>query len=113
MGFLKRLFGGGDEQSGGDKDGMYFYVRAPRSGEVIRVRLHRYNDLSLMDDNTNYFARKIIMGTKGFERIEASFTFDKNRNLTSCELDQGELVEQADYDAYQAQLATDEPAANE
>lgn len=106
VGFLKRLFGGG--QAGGDKDGLYFYFRADRSGEVIQVRLHRFNDLSLTDDGKGYFTRKLIVGPHSYERLEAEFMFDRNRNLQSCEVTGGEMVEQADYEAY---LSAQEAAA--
>ncbi len=100
VGFLKRLFGGG--QSGGDKDGLYFYFRADRSGEVVQVRLHRFNDLSLTDDGKGYYTRKVIVGPHSYERLEAEFMFDKNRNLQSCEVTGGEMVEQEHYEAYLA-----------
>jgi len=105
VGFLKRLFGG-DQQSGADKDGLYYYFRANRSGEVIRVRLHRFNDLSQMDSGDGYFARKVMVGTRSFNRVEAEFTFDRNRKLISCDVTDGEMVERADYDEYQAQQRT-------
>jgi hypothetical protein len=101
---LRRLFGGKGGRSG-DPDGMYFYVRAKATGEVIQVRLHRYNDLTLSDDEQNYFVRKLIVGHKSFDRLEADFTFDKNRRLISCEVDGGEQVDRAVYDAYLAQEA--------
>ncbi|HVO69136.1 MAG TPA: hypothetical protein VMT24_03765 [Aggregatilineaceae bacterium] len=104
MNQLKRLFGGKGGRSG-DPDGMYFYVRANPTGEVIQVRLHRYNDLTLSDDEQSYFVRKSIVGHKSFDRLEADFTFDKNRRLISCEVDGGELVDRAAYDAYLAQEA--------
>lgn len=108
MGFLKRLFGGG-QQSGSDKDGLYYYFRAERTGEVIQVRLHRFNDLSLQDDGKGYFARKVMVGSRSFDRMEAEFNFDSNRKLVSCEVTGGEMVEREDYDAYQAaQNATTE-----
>lgn len=109
MGFLKRLFGGGQRDDAGDPDGLYFYVRSNRTGEVIKVRLHRHNDLSLMDDNKTYFTRKVIVGTKSFDRIEAEFMFDANRNLLSAEISGGELVEREDYEAF---LATQEAESN-
>lgn len=102
MGFLKRLFGG-SQQSGSDKDGLYYYFRANRSGEVIQVRLHRFNDLSQSDGGDGYYARKVMVGAKSFNRIEAEFTFDRNRKLVSCDVTDGEMVERADYDAYLAQ----------
>lgn len=106
MGFLRRLFGGG-QRFGDDNDGMYFYVRAHRSDEVIQVRIHRFNDLSLLDDGNGYFTRKIIVGTKSFDRLEAEFLFDRNRKFVSCEVAGGELVERGDYDAYLAGQASE------
>jgi hypothetical protein len=100
MNILKRLLGG--STSGGDQEGMYFYVRADRTGEVIQVRLHRYNDLSLSDSG-GYFTRKLIVGQRSFDRIEAEFYFDKNRNFVSAEVTGGELVDRADYDEYLAE----------
>jgi len=101
---LRNLFGGKGGRSG-DPDGLYFYVRANGSREVIQVRLHRYNDLTLSDDEQNYFVRKVIVGHKSFERLEADFTFDKNRRFISCDVNGGELVDRAAYDAYLAQEA--------
>ncbi len=104
MDFLKRLFGGG--RSGeGDQDGLYFYVRSKQTGEVIRVRLHRYNDLSQSDDMQGYYAHKTIVGSKSFDRIEADFRFDKGRRLVDADLVGGELVEREDYEAYLAEQA--------
>jgi hypothetical protein len=99
---LRRLLGGTGGRSG-DPQGMYFYVRAKATGEVIQVRLHRYNDLTLSDDEQNYFVRKLIVGQKSYDRLEADFTFDKKRHLISCEVDGGELVDRAAYDAYLAE----------
>ncbi len=101
MNFLKRLLGGGRGAS--DPDGLYFYFRADQSDEVIRVRLHRYNDLSLSDDGNQYFAHKGIVGPETLARLEADFVFDKKRRLLSCDVQGGKMVTRADYDAYRAQ----------
>ncbi|MBN1562944.1 MAG: hypothetical protein JXA10_03850 [Anaerolineae bacterium] len=105
MDFLKKLLGGGGSASSGDKDGLYFYVKAHRTGEVIQVRLNRSNDLS-QSDSGGYFARKMIVGQRSFDRIEAEFFFDNQRRFTSAEVTGGELVDQSDYDAYLATKTT-------
>jgi hypothetical protein len=101
---LKKLFGGGERGSSaaGDRDGIYLYIRSKRTGEVIRLRLHRYNDLSATDSEGGYFARKTIVGQSSFDRIEAEFTFDRHRRLTHDEITGGELVDREAYDAYLA-----------
>ena len=101
MNILKKLLLGGGA-SGGDNDGVYFYIRAKRTGEVIQVRLNRFNDLSASDNESGYFTRKVIVGQRSFDRIEAEFYFDKNRSFVSAEVSGGELVDEADYEAYQA-----------
>lgn len=99
MNFLKRLFGGARPAA---DDGLYYYFRSRRSGEVVQVRLNPHADLSQLDDNEGFYVRKVIVGTKSFERMEAEFFFDRNRRLLSCDVTGGELVERADYDAYRA-----------
>jgi hypothetical protein len=103
MDFLKRLLGGGQSGPGRDKDGMYFYIRNEQTGETVQVRLHRYNDLSLADDGQNYRVRKVIVGEKSFHRLEAEFTFDKNRSLVGCDVEGGQLVDRKAYETYLAE----------
>jgi len=102
--FLKRLFGGGGG-SRGDKDGLYIYVRSDQTGEVIQVRIHRYNDLSLSEEGDGYHVRKVIVGEKSFDRIEAYLTFDSKRQLSGSQILGGEMVDEAAYEAYRAQRA--------
>jgi hypothetical protein len=102
MNFLKRWFGGSGGMSRGDKEGVYFYIRAKRTGEVIQVRLNRSNDLSLTDSGDSYYVRKLAVGQRSFDRIEAEFFFDRNRNFVSADVTGGELVERADYEQYLA-----------
>lgn len=101
MDFLKRLFGGGDR--GDDKDGVYIYVRSHQTGEVVRVRIHRYNDLSLNEEGEGYHVRKVIVGEKSFDRIEAHLNFDSKRQFTGGDVIGGELVDEAAYEAYRAE----------
>jgi hypothetical protein len=100
VGFLKKLFGGGSGSQ--DKDGLYFYIQSNKTGEVIQVRLHRFNDLSPTDDFSGYCVHKVVVGEKGFDRLEAEFYFDNKRSLTTCEVAGGTLVDRGAYDAYKA-----------
>jgi hypothetical protein len=106
MDFLKKLLGGGRAPSG-DKDGIYFYVKVDQTGEVIQVRLNKANDLS-MSDSGGYFARKVIVGQRSFDRIEAEFYFDGRRQFTSADITGGELVDKSDYEAYLASQESDD-----
>ena len=106
MGFWKTisgfLFGSRQPTS----KGLYFYVRLHKlpnrqspDDEIIELRLNSYNDLSLNDDG-NYFVRKVAVGPKSFRRAEIMLTFDKGRKLIDTEVNGGELVEQEYYLGY-------------
>ena len=90
---------------GGDPDGMYFYIQSDRTGEVIQVRLHRGNDLSYNDDFSGFYARKVLVGEKSFDRIEAEFSFDKGRRLINADIQGGVLADRATYESYLASRA--------
>ena len=97
MGFLKwlgSLFSGGSR----DKRGLYYYVRCDNCGEIIQVRLDRYNDLSLDFDTGGYFARKIVVGTRCYNRMEATFSFDGERNLKEKTVKGGTFVTREEYE---------------
>lgn len=97
MGFLKKLFGGGGQANDG---GIYFYIRSKRSGEVIQLRLD-LNQLTPDYDSGGYVARKTVVGQKSFERLEAEFSFDKNKRLKEKSVSGGEFVTREDWIAQQ------------
>ena len=102
MSFLRRLFGRGERA--GDDRGLYYYVRCDVSGEVIQVRLDKFNDLSIKEYKPmRYFARKLVVGARSFNRMEAEFTFDGDRRLIKKTVSGGEFVEYEDYLVYQAE----------
>lgn len=96
MDFLKKLFGGG---ATGDV-GIYFYVKPHGCDEVVRVRINRNNDLSLADDGKTYQVHKMVMGTTCFQRVELDLYFGSNRQLKNSEISGGDLVKEADYNAW-------------
>lgn len=99
---LARMLSGTPAGAAHGDIGMYYYVRVRRSGEVVRIRINPNNDLSLTDDESGYFVRKVAVGTRSFERVELEVTYDKNRNVTHIEVQGGTLVDQAAYEADQA-----------
>jgi hypothetical protein len=111
MEILKKLFGGGGGSSSGgsvagDRVGLYYYVRPNGCEEVVRVRVDRNNDLSLTDDSKGYWVRKGVRGVKCRQNVELELYYDSNRRLVNSELKGGELVDEAAYDAWMAQQAT-------
>ncbi len=101
MNFLKKLFGGDPARSA--DGGLYYYIRSRRSGEIVRVRLD-LNQLSPEYDGgrvTGYYARKVVVGQRSFERMEAEFGFDPNKRLIDKSVQGGEFVSHEDWVAQQ------------
>ncbi len=105
MDFFRRLFGGSGASGSSDKSGTYFYVRAKDCDEVVQVRIDMNNDLSLADDGTTYWVRKLAHGTNFRCRwpVELTLYFDSNRKFQSSDIKNGELVTREDYEAWVAQ----------
>jgi hypothetical protein len=69
------------------------------------VRLNRNNDLSVEygesgSKNDTYFAHKVIVGKVCYNRIEAHFTFNSNRQPVEKKIEGGSFVERDAYDTY-------------
>lgn len=101
----KSLFGSSALNSGKD-GGLYYYVRVhyvpgrtSSQDEIVEIRIHPHNELSLQDDG-NYFVRKTVVGNKNFRRAELTLTFNKRRQVINHEISGGELVTAEEYDAY-------------
>jgi hypothetical protein len=104
MNFLKNLFGsqGANREEGGGS-AMFFYVRPARCDDVVRVRVDLNNDLSLNDDSSGYWIRKVIASSNyKCGRAELTLYFDINRKLLKSEISGGELVNREAYDHWRA-----------
>ncbi len=97
------LFAGG--LSAPQDVGLYYYVKCDRCGEVIRVRINPMNDLSQTDEGQGYFVRKVIVGTRCYNRIEAEFSYGLNRKLANTTISGGKLVDTEAYNTYQRNTA--------
>lgn len=103
MNFLKKLFGG--DTSGVERDdrSMYLYVKPHRCDDVLRVRIDLHNDLSQRDDGDGYWVRKLASsGNYKCNQVELTLYFDGSRRLdtTRTEIQGGQVVERAAYDAW-------------
>lgn len=93
MGFFKKLFGGTSARP--EKRYFIFTVKCLRCGEIIEGRVDLDNDLSVeyAEDGESFHARKVLLGeNRCFQRIEAQFTFDSNRELTEKQVSGGEFA---------------------
>jgi len=106
MGFLKKLFGGGGD-SGGQDGGIYAYIKLNRSGEIVRLRLTVGYEISRDDDGV-LFTRKLVMGSRTFEKAEATLYFDDQYRVTGADISGGELSDEAEWLAQQEAKATED-----
>jgi hypothetical protein len=102
MGFLdsiKSIFSGSGGQAEADQ---WLYVRCRRCGEVIKTRLDLQNALEAQDEG-GFMMRKTLVGNQlCFQRIEVTLLFDDNRRLIEQEVQHGQLLSAAEYEAAQA-----------
>jgi hypothetical protein len=97
--FLKKLFGSSAENR--DGSGMYFYVKLHRCEDIIRVRVDMNNELSLNDDSSGYWVRKLVSGSNyKCAHAELNVYFDTNRNLQNSDVQGGQLVKREDYESW-------------
>lgn len=99
MGFLRRLFGGQPRPA---KDsGIYLYFRSKRAADAVtKIRIEPKYDLNA--ESNGYVWHKTIVDSRYFSKINAIVYFDSNHNLTTSDVDGGELISA---EAYEAALA--------
>jgi hypothetical protein len=101
MNFLRNLFGGGRATSTGADRGLYFYVRPKRCDQIVRVRIDPMNEVSESDEG-GYFVRKIVSAPRCPFQAELTIQFDNRRQMTGAQIENGDRVSEADYDAWAA-----------
>lgn len=102
MGFLKKLFGGGDSGSR-EKNALYVYARPQYCQKIVEVRINLLNDLSMTDDGKGYFVRKLATATRCPFPAEIYIYFDKNRRMTGSNVEKGELVSEEEFLQWKAE----------
>ena len=96
MGFLKKLFGGGDDKKEYvDKQGVYFYVQCNNCGKTVRIRADKQYDLS--NDGGGYTWHKTIVDNKCFRPMNTVVTLDSNYNVVSAEIDNGRYITEEEF----------------
>lgn len=110
MNFLKNLFGGGGgKQADIEGRSMYLYVKPNRCDDVVRVRVDLNNDLSLNDEGSGYWVRKMVSSSNyKCTQVELNVYFDMGRRLQETETQGGQLVTRDDYEQWVAAQQTPE-----
>jgi hypothetical protein len=97
MGFLKKIFGGGEKKSSEyvDTRGIYFYVRCDNCGTIVKMRADKEYDLSRQGDG--FVWHKTIVDSRCFRSIPTIVVLDGGYNVVSTEISGGEYVSEAAY----------------
>lgn len=105
MGFLKKLFGGGEQapKKYVDKTGIYFYAQCDNCGARVRVRADKQHDLQ--NTGNGYEWHKTIVDSHCFRRMQAVVKLDSNYQMVGHELTNGRFLTEAEYIAAEAQAA--------
>ncbi|MEO1287985.1 MAG: hypothetical protein AAFV93_09455, partial [Chloroflexota bacterium] len=89
-------FGGGTPSD----NGYYVYVKPKMCKEIVQVRINLGSDLSLTDDTSGYWIRKVASATRCPFQAEFTLYFDKGRKLTDRTIENGEFVTEEEYQAF-------------
>ncbi len=112
MGFLdtlKGIFsgGGGGGGSRSTSDGFFFYLRCP-SSHPIHVWVNRGHDLARDYDGAGGFTlTKHIVCPTCYKKSIAQLNFDDRYRETSREIENGQYIDEAEYDAAQPKGTAD------
>ena len=112
MGFLKKLFGGGEQSPKKyvDKNGLYFYVQCDNCGARVRVRADKQHDL--LSNENGYEWHKTIVDSRCFRRIQTVVQLDASYQIVSHEIAGGRFLSEAEYVAAEAAAAAKQAASS-
>jgi hypothetical protein len=103
MGFLRRLFGRGNQSS--DDRGLHLYIKCQRCGSPVHVRIDLHNDLSAeYGDNAaeGYHIVKEVMDDRCFRLMRAELHFDAQRREVSRAIEGGAFISSDEYETLRA-----------
>jgi hypothetical protein len=95
MGFLKRLFGGGEPR---DPDAIWLYVRCDHCGQKMKIRVDRRLDLRPDFERGGYRLYKSIMDGTCFSQMMARVHFDSGQRIVSQELEGGTFLSRKEFE---------------
>ncbi|MCP4422329.1 MAG: hypothetical protein GY805_37450 [Chloroflexi bacterium] len=105
MGFLKKLFGGGERAPAKyvDKTGIYFYVQCDKCGARVRVRADKQHDLQ--NTGNGFEWHKTIVDSRCFQQIQTVVQLNSSYQMVSHEITNGRFLSEAEYLAAEAEAA--------
>lgn len=98
MSILKRVMSIFAASASADPNVLWLYVRCPRCGTPLAVRVDTRNELSADYERGGYVLYKEMMDSKCFALMRAELHFDQRRNVTERRVDNGEFITRQDYE---------------
>ncbi|WP_461370507.1 hypothetical protein, partial [Candidatus Darwinibacter acetoxidans] len=83
--------------------GIWIYLQCDRCGEKIPVRLRTTSELQKREGPDaelgpgQYFVQKTVVGSKCYQRIEASVDFDAKYDVVDSQVVNGKLITYGEY----------------
>jgi hypothetical protein len=103
MNILRRLIGGGPRAGQGEENALYLYVRCGKCGAPVAVRVDTRNEISTDYETGGRYLRKEMMDSTCFQLMYAILRFDSAGNIVSQEIERGQLLTRAEYEAAKAE----------
>jgi len=104
MSFLKRLFSqkGKCSPIRGSKDVLWLYIKCNKCGKTLKLFVNKNTDLENQykeagEAGADYLLKKEAVDDKCFTRISIRIEFDKNRNIISREITNGEFISEEEF----------------
>ena len=104
MGFLKRVFSkkGKCSPVGESKDILWLHIKCNKCGKALKLFVNKNTDLEAQykepdEAGPDYILRKEAMDDKCLTRMFIRIEFDKNRNILSREITNGEFVSEEEF----------------
>ena len=103
MGFLRKLFGGGQQA---EDNALHLYIKCSRCGTPVHVRVDLRTDLAADYGDAaaeGYTLHKEVMDDRCFRIMHAEIVFDSRRNEVSRQLEGGTFIGQEEWEALRAE----------
>jgi hypothetical protein len=84
------LFRRQDPRFRDDGQALWCHVRTARSGEIIKVRLSKTSEMSMVGGG--YYVRKQLIGSKTLDQATLEVTTTRTHKVTQVTVDGGELL---------------------
>ncbi len=104
MGFLKGIFSKQrkDSPAQESKNALWLYIRCHKCGKALKLFVNKGTDLENQYKETgetgpDYILKKEAMDAKCFTKIFIRIEFDRNKNILSREISQGEFISKEEF----------------